>query len=113
MLLPPLVGALSTRKLALGSISGGEDRRLAHSRDRSRGIRIPKKSLNRLLLFSQLLTRFKQIAYTILTTILHHTYHVDYVTKITNAANLLVKQRLLLQQNADLIIKQAVAAAIP
>ena len=36
-----------------------------------------------------------------------------YVTKVTNAANLLVNQRLLLQQDADQIINQANAAAVP
>ena len=39
--------------------------------------------------------------------------HADYVTKVTKAANLLVGQRLLLQQDADLIISQANAAAVP
>lgn len=39
--------------------------------------------------------------------------HADYVTKITAAANELVKRRLLLQQDADLIISQANAAAVP
>jgi hypothetical protein len=39
--------------------------------------------------------------------------HADYVAKVTAAANRLVKQRLLLQQDADMIISQANAAAIP
>jgi hypothetical protein len=39
--------------------------------------------------------------------------HADYVAKVTIAANQLVKQRLLLQQDADLIISQANAAAVP
>jgi hypothetical protein len=39
--------------------------------------------------------------------------HADYVAKVTAAANRLVKQRLLLQQDADLIISQANAAAVP
>jgi Alpha/beta hydrolase domain len=39
--------------------------------------------------------------------------HADYVTKVTVAANQLVKQRLMLQQDADLIISQANAAAVP
>lgn len=39
--------------------------------------------------------------------------HADYVTKVTAAANRLVQQRLLLQQDADLIISQANAAAVP
>ena len=39
--------------------------------------------------------------------------HADYVAKVTAAANQLVKQRLLLQQDADLIISQANAAAVP
>ena len=39
--------------------------------------------------------------------------HADYVTKVTAAANQLVKQRPLLQQDADLIIRQANAAAVP
>jgi Alpha/beta hydrolase domain len=39
--------------------------------------------------------------------------HADYVAKVIAAANLLVKQRLLLQQDADLIISQANAAAVP
>jgi hypothetical protein len=36
-----------------------------------------------------------------------------YVAKVTAAANQLVQQRLLLQQDADLIISQANAAAVP
>jgi hypothetical protein len=39
--------------------------------------------------------------------------HADYVAKVTAAANQLVKQRLLLQQDADMIIKQANDAAVP
>jgi Alpha/beta hydrolase domain len=39
--------------------------------------------------------------------------HADYVTKVTAAANRLVKERLLLQQDADLIILQANAAVVP
>jgi hypothetical protein len=39
--------------------------------------------------------------------------HAAYVAKVTAAANQLVKQRLLLQQDADLIISQANAAAVP
>ena len=39
--------------------------------------------------------------------------HADYVNKVTAAANQLVKQRVLLQQDADLIISQANAAAVP
>ena len=39
--------------------------------------------------------------------------HADYVAKVTAAANRLVKQRLLLQQDANLIIKQANDAAVP
>jgi hypothetical protein len=39
--------------------------------------------------------------------------HADYVAKVTAAANQLVKQRMLLQQDADLIISQANAAAVP
>jgi len=39
--------------------------------------------------------------------------HADYVAKVTMAANQLVKQRLLLQQDADLIISQANAATVP
>ena len=39
--------------------------------------------------------------------------HADYVAKVTAAADQLVKQRLLLQQDADLIISQANAAAVP
>ena len=39
--------------------------------------------------------------------------HADYVAKVTAAANKLVQQRLLLQQDADLIISQANAAAVP
>jgi Alpha/beta hydrolase domain len=39
--------------------------------------------------------------------------HADYVAKVTTAANQLVKQRLLLQQDADIIISQANAAAVP
>jgi hypothetical protein len=39
--------------------------------------------------------------------------HTDYVAKVTAAANQLVKQRLLLQQDADMIISQANAAAVP
>lgn len=39
--------------------------------------------------------------------------HADYVAKVTAAANLLVQQRLLLQQDADLAISQANVAAVP
>ena len=39
--------------------------------------------------------------------------HDVYVTKVTNAANLLVNQRLLLKQDADQIINQANDAAVP
>jgi hypothetical protein len=39
--------------------------------------------------------------------------HADYVAKVTAQANLLVKQRLLLQQDADLAISQADSAAVP
>jgi hypothetical protein len=39
--------------------------------------------------------------------------HADYVAKMTAAANRLVQQRLLLQQDADLIISQANAAVVP
>jgi hypothetical protein len=39
--------------------------------------------------------------------------HADYVAKVTAAADRLAKQRLLLQQDADLIISQANAAAVP
>jgi len=39
--------------------------------------------------------------------------HDVYVTKVTNAANLLVNQRLLLQQDADQIINQANHAPVP
>jgi hypothetical protein len=39
--------------------------------------------------------------------------HADYVAKVTAAANQLVKQRLLLQQDSDMIISQANAAAVP
>jgi hypothetical protein len=39
--------------------------------------------------------------------------HADYVAKVTAAANRLVKQRLLLQQDADRIIQQANDAAVP
>jgi len=39
--------------------------------------------------------------------------HAAYVAKVTAAANQLVQQRLLLQQDADLIIAQANAAAVP
>jgi hypothetical protein len=39
--------------------------------------------------------------------------HAVYVAKVTAAANQLVQQRLLLQQDADLIISQANAAAVP
>lgn len=39
--------------------------------------------------------------------------HAVYVDKVTAATNQLVKQRLLLQQDADLIISQANAAAVP
>ena len=39
--------------------------------------------------------------------------HDVYVTKVTNATNLLVNQRLLLQQDADQIINQANDAAVP
>ena len=39
--------------------------------------------------------------------------HAAYVAKITAQANLLVTQRLLLQQDADLAISQANAAAVP
>jgi hypothetical protein len=39
--------------------------------------------------------------------------HADYVAKVTMATNQLVKQRLLLQQDADLIISQANAATVP
>ena len=39
--------------------------------------------------------------------------HPDYVAKVTAAANQLVKQRFLLQQDADLIISQANAPAVP
>ena len=39
--------------------------------------------------------------------------HAVYVAKVTAAANQLVKRRLLLQQDADLIIAQANAAAVP
>ena len=39
--------------------------------------------------------------------------HADYVAKVTAAANRLVKQRLLLQQDADMIISQANTAAVP
>jgi len=39
--------------------------------------------------------------------------HADYVAKVTAAANQLMKQRLLLRQDADMIISQANAAAVP
>ena len=39
--------------------------------------------------------------------------HADYVAKVTAAANQLVAERLLLQQDADLAISQANAAAVP
>jgi hypothetical protein len=39
--------------------------------------------------------------------------HAAYVGKVTAAANELVKQRLLLQQDANTIIDQANAAAVP
>jgi hypothetical protein len=39
--------------------------------------------------------------------------HADYVAKVTAAANRLVRQRLLLKQDADLIISQASTAAVP
>ena len=39
--------------------------------------------------------------------------HAAYVDKVTAAANQLVRQRLLLQQDAELIISQAQAAAVP
>jgi hypothetical protein len=39
--------------------------------------------------------------------------HADYVAKVTEAANRLAQQRLLLRQDADLIISQAQTAAVP
>ena len=39
--------------------------------------------------------------------------HAAYVAKVTAAANQLVQQRLLLQQDANTIISQANAAAVP
>ena len=39
--------------------------------------------------------------------------HADYVARVTAAARRLVAQRLLLQQDADLIISQANSAAVP
>jgi len=39
--------------------------------------------------------------------------HADYVARVTAAARGLVAQRLLLQQDADLIIGQANSAAVP
>ena len=39
--------------------------------------------------------------------------HADYVSKVTDAANALVAQRLLLQRDATLIINQANAAQVP
>ncbi|HEX2334093.1 MAG TPA: alpha/beta hydrolase domain-containing protein [Burkholderiales bacterium] len=39
--------------------------------------------------------------------------HADYVAKVTAAANGLVARRLLLPEDADFLINQANAAAVP